>query len=85
MSFFNTAFSYSSYECIIFQFVPSYECIISKPLKMILKSNKTCKKFEYNEREREIENGSFSPLILFSNFHFLRHIGKGQGPLALGF
>ena len=38
--------------------------VFKKPLKMILKSNKTCKKFEYNEREREIENGSFSPLIL---------------------
>ena len=40
---------------------------MNKPQKTILKRNETIKRTQYNERVREIENASFTPLVFSTN------------------
>ena len=42
---------------------PNCPSHVNKPQKTILKQNETIKKTQYNERVREIENASFTPLV----------------------
>ena len=46
---------------------PNCPSHVNKPPKTILKQNETIKKTEYDERVREIENATFTPLVFSTN------------------